>query len=142
MYLPSKAVAETGLNGKVEGLDSPSLVKATKLQPTAEQPSTKETANYQKRYPTPEDKERLHQDGRRGLHDISNTIPTRWAAHRLESNCISVSPMGVRVSSPCQVPMPGDLALGGGVPRAFGIDSQRGLCGGAPWDWKKQRLHF
>ena len=34
-----------------------SLVKATKLKTIAEQPSTKWTANYQKRYPTPEDKE-------------------------------------------------------------------------------------
>ena len=35
----------------------PSLIKATELQPTAEQPSTKQIANYQKRYPSPEDKE-------------------------------------------------------------------------------------
>ena len=36
---------------------SPSLIKATKLQPTAEQLSMKETTNYQKTYSTPEDKE-------------------------------------------------------------------------------------
>ena len=36
---------------------SPSLIKATKLQATADQPSTKQTENYKKRYPTPEDKE-------------------------------------------------------------------------------------
>ena len=34
----------------------PSLIKVTNLQPTAEQPSTKYTENYQKRYPTAEDK--------------------------------------------------------------------------------------
>ena len=36
---------------------APSLIKATKLQPTAEQPSTKYTTNYQKIYPTSECKE-------------------------------------------------------------------------------------
>ena len=36
---------------------SPSLRKTTKLQPTAEQPSTKQTGNYQERYCTLEDKE-------------------------------------------------------------------------------------
>ena len=35
---------------------SPSLIKARKLQPIAEQPSTKYTRNYQQRYPTPENK--------------------------------------------------------------------------------------
>ena len=37
--------------------NSSSLIKATKLQPTAKQLSTKQTGNYQKRYPTTEDKE-------------------------------------------------------------------------------------
>ena len=36
---------------------SPSPIKTTNLKPTAEQPSTKYTADYQKRYPAPEDKE-------------------------------------------------------------------------------------
>ena len=70
---------------------APSLIKAIKLQPPAEQPSTKQTANHQKkRYPTPEDKEEAtsrQQEGR--LHNISNPTPTGWAAHRLESNCIT-----------------------------------------------------
>ena len=35
---------------------SPSLIKAAKLQVTAEQLSIKQTANYQKRYLTPENK--------------------------------------------------------------------------------------
>ena len=31
--------------------------------------------------------------------------------------------------------MPGDLALGGGNPGAFGTEAQWGLCAGAPRDW-------
>ena len=41
-----------------EDWSSPSLIKAAKLQLTAEKPSTKQTAKYQKRYPTPQDKEK------------------------------------------------------------------------------------
>ena len=38
--------------------NSPSLIKITKLQPHAEQPSTKWTENYQKdSQPTPEDED-------------------------------------------------------------------------------------
>ena len=36
---------------------SPSFIKATKLQPIAEQPSTKQTENYQKSFPTIKAKE-------------------------------------------------------------------------------------
>ena len=36
---------------------SPALFKTTKLPPNAEQPSTKWIGNFQKRYPTSEDKE-------------------------------------------------------------------------------------
>lgn len=39
--------------------NSPSVMKATKLQPTAKQPSKKQTRNYQKRYRTLEDKEEI-----------------------------------------------------------------------------------
>ena len=37
---------------------SPSLMK-TKSQPTPEQPSTKQSGNYEKRYPIPNDKEAI-----------------------------------------------------------------------------------
>lgn len=46
--------------------NSPTLIKAIKLQTKAEQPSTKLIANHQKRYPTPKTKRRPHQDSRRG----------------------------------------------------------------------------
>ena len=36
---------------------SPPLIKTTKLQTNSEQHSTKWTGDFQKRYPTPEDKE-------------------------------------------------------------------------------------
>ena len=36
---------------------SPSLIKTKKLQPMAEQPSIKQTENFQKRYPTLEEKQ-------------------------------------------------------------------------------------
>ena len=49
---------------------SASLIKTTKLQPNAEQPSTKWTGNFQKRYPTPEDKEESTSRGRRGNYMI------------------------------------------------------------------------
>ena len=48
---------QDGINmAEYKDWSSTSLIKATKLQPTAEQPSNKQTANCQKRYPTPEDK--------------------------------------------------------------------------------------
>ena len=37
--------------------------------------------------------------------------------------------------------MSGSLALGGGAPRAFGIEGKQGMCAGAPQNWRKQRLH-
>ena len=45
---------------------SSSLIKTTKLQLTAEQPSNKLIAKCEKRYPTPEDKEEATSRGRRG----------------------------------------------------------------------------
>ena len=42
-------------------------MKTTKLQQTAEESSTKQTGNYQKRYPTPKD------NGRKGDYTISAT---------------------------------------------------------------------
>ena len=52
-----------------------------------------------------------------------------------------VLPQEWEFGAPCQVPMLGGLALGGGAPGAFGIEGQWGLSTGAPWDWGKQRLH-
>lgn len=43
--------------------------------------------------------------------------------------------------APRQVPMPWDLALGGGAPTAFGVKGQQGLCAGAPRPWEKWTLH-
>ena len=37
--------------------------------------------------------------------------------------------------------LPRGPASGGGAPRAFGFEGQRGLTAGAPQDWGKQRLH-
>ena len=46
--------------------------------------------SYQKRYPTPEDKEKAKSRWQEGqLHDINNPIPAGYGAQRLENNCIT-----------------------------------------------------
>ena len=42
--------------------------------------------------------------------------------------------------APHQVPTPGGLAVGGGAPRASGVEGQQGVCAGAPPAWGKQTL--
>ena len=62
--------------------------------------------------------------------------------HKLENKYITeVLPQEWEFWAPHQAPQAGGLASGGGAPRAFGFESQRGLGAGVPQDWGKQRLH-
>ena len=68
---------------------SPSLIKTTKLQQSAEQTSTKWIGNFQKDIPLQKTKRRPHQDSTEAITQYKQPHPHWWAAHRLESNCIT-----------------------------------------------------
>ena len=82
-------------------------------------------------------------DGRRSAIVIkSNPIPTRWAVHKLENNYTTeVLPQEWKYWAPCEAPLPGCLATGGGGPRKSGFEGQWSLIIGIPQDWGKQKLH-
>ena len=73
------------------------------------------------------------------FYDISNTILTGWAPHKLENNYITEALP--QESSKTHIRFPRGLALGGGAPRAFGIEDHWGMCTRASQDWRKQRLY-
>ena len=62
--------------------------------------------------------------------------------HRLESNWFTETHLQEwEFWGSCQIPTPGDLALGGRDPGASAIEGQWGLCARVPRDCGKQRPH-
>ena len=63
-------------------------------------------------------------------------MPTRWVAHKLEKKIVSQ-----KFSHEREALRPKGLASGGGIPKAFTFEAQRGLSAGGLRGWRKQRLH-
>ena len=76
----------------------------------------------------PKAKKKPQQGGRRGEIAIkSNLIPVRWVTHKLENNYTTeVFPLEWKFWAPRQASQPGGLATGGGAPREFSLEGQRG----------------
>ena len=83
---------------------------------------------------------RPQQDGRRDTIVIKwNPIPIGWANHKLENNYTTeVLPLEWKFWAPHQTSQSGGLAMGGGVSRESGFESQQDLITGLPQDWGKQ----
>ena len=131
---------------KQKDWSSPSLMKTTKLQPNAEQPSREQMENSTKRYPTPtkDKQEATQRQQEERLCNISNPITSKLAAHRLGSNYIEEAhPCEWEFQAPCQDPVPEDVVLGEGGPRAFGIEDQpRCSMGLRKTDSTLERAHW
>ena len=79
-----------------KNLSSPSLTKTPKLQPTTEKPSKKQTGNYQKRYPTPKDKEEATWRWQKGCFLNINKTESHWGKTKKRitiDNALTESPL-------------------------------------------------
>ena len=93
--------------------------------------------------PHPKTKEKTQWDGRRGTITVkSNPITAGWVAHRLENTYTTeVHALEWRLWAPRQAYQPGDLAMGGGIPRVSDFEGYWNFIAGLRQNWGKQRLH-